>query len=72
MTQKLLVQQHKSIIPLTSQHHAVLINTDHGNIDRNFGAAKTHDAAIDLAARTLISKTLAPSQAKGSKSIRTY
>ena len=54
MTQKLLVQQHKSIIPLTSQHHAVLINTDHGHIDRNFGAAKTHDAAIDIAARTLI------------------
>ena len=55
MTQKFTVQQHKSIIPLTSQHHAVLINTDHGHVDRNFGAAKTHDAAIDIAARTLIS-----------------
>ena len=54
MTQKFTVQQHKSIIPLTSQHHVVLINTENGNIDRNFGAARSHDAAIETAARILI------------------
>ena len=54
MTQKLIVQQHSSINPLAAQYHAVLINTDHGNIDRNFGAARSHDAAIETAAGVLI------------------
>ena len=53
VTQKLTVQQHKSIIPLTNQHHAVLISQS-GHVDQNLGAAKTHDAAIDIAARVLI------------------
>ena len=54
MTQKFTVQHQKSIVPLTSQHHAVLINTENGHVDRNFGSGKTHDAAIDTAARVLI------------------
>ena len=54
MTQKFTVQQHKSINPLACQFHAVLISTEHGNIDRNFGAARSHDAAIDQAAKALI------------------
>ena len=53
MTQKLTVQHQKSIFPLTSQHHAVLVS-DNGHVDRNFGSGKTHDAAIDTAARVLI------------------
>ena len=53
MNQKFTVQHQKSIIPLTSQYHAVLVS-DNGHVDRNFGSGKTHDAAIDTAARTLI------------------
>ena len=52
---KLTVQKHSSINPLAGQFHAVLISTEHGHIERNFGAARSHDAAIETAARILIS-----------------
>ena len=55
LAEQVEAQEDKSINPLACQFHAVLISTEHGNIDRNFGAARSHDAAIDTAARTLIS-----------------